>query len=108
MYAMADREEDRKIGIKSTAILFGSADVFIVMLLQIVMLLGLLLIGAAAKLGSWYTTSVVFAATFMFYQILLIRDRDPGHCFDAFMNNRFVGATVFAGMVLDYTFRPLA
>lgn len=107
MYAMADREEDRKIGIKSTAILFGSADVFIVMMLQIVMLLGLLLIGAAAKLDGWYTGSVVVAAVFMFYQFMLIRDRDPAGCFAAFLNNRYVGAAVFAGIVLDYVFRPV-
>ena len=108
MYAMADREDDRKIGVKSTAILFGSADVFIVMLLQIVMLLGLLLIGAAAKLGVWYTASVVIAGVFLFYQFILIRAREPAACFQAFLNNRFVGATIFAGIMLDYTFRPIA
>ena len=108
MYAMADREDDLKIGVKSTAILFGTADVFIVMLLQIVMLLALLLIGAAAKLGAWYTIGVVIAACFMFYQFMLIRDREPSRCFQAFLNNRFVGATIFIGIVLDYTFRPIA
>lgn len=107
MYAMADREDDRKIGVRSTAILFGTADVFIVMMLQIVMLLGLLLIGLAARLGGWYIASVVVAAAFMFYQFILIRTRDPAGCFQAFLNNRFIGATIFAGIVLDYTFRPL-
>jgi len=108
MYAMADREDDLKIGIKSTAILFGTADVFIVMMLQIVMLLALLLIGAAAKLGIWYTGGVVIAAMFMFYQFMLIRERDRSRCLQAFLNNRFVGATVFIGIVLDYTFQPIA
>ena len=107
MYAMADREDDRRIGVKSTAILFGTADVFIVMLLQIVMLLGLLLIGSAAKLGAWYTASIGVAAIFMLYEAMLIRTREPADCFRAFLNNRFVGATIFAGIVLDYTFRPL-
>jgi 4-hydroxybenzoate polyprenyltransferase len=108
MYAMADRADDSGIGIKSTAILFGNADVFIVMMLQIIMLLGLLLIGAAAKLGGWYSSGVGIAAAFMFYEFLLIRSRDPQRCFNAFLNNRFVGAAVFAGIVLDYTFQPLA
>jgi len=108
MYAMADREDDRKIGVKSTAILFGTADVFIIMLLQIVMLLGLLLIGAAAKLGSWYMLSVFVAALFMLYHFMLIRTRASAECFQAFLNNRFVGAAIFIGIVLDYTFRPIA
>jgi 4-hydroxybenzoate polyprenyltransferase len=105
---MADREDDLKIGVKSTAILFGTADVFIVMMLQIVMLLALLLIGAAAKLGAWYTGSVVVSALFMSYQFMLIREREPSGCFEAFLNNRFIGASVFVGIVLDYTFRPIA
>ncbi|MFQ5634711.1 MAG: 4-hydroxybenzoate octaprenyltransferase [Gammaproteobacteria bacterium] len=108
MYAMADRKDDRKLGIKSTAILFGSADVFIVMMLQIVMLLALLLIGADSHLGAWYTGSVIVATAFSFYQFMLIRDRDPQACFRAFLNNRFVGAAIFAGIVLDYTFAPIA
>jgi len=108
MYAMADRDDDRKIGVKSTAILFGTADVFIIMLLQIVMLLGLLLIGIAAELGSWYFVSFLLAAVFMLYQFQLIRNREPAKCFQAFLNNRFVGATIFIGIVLDYTFRTVA
>ena len=107
MYAMADREDDRRIGVKSTAILFGPADVFIIMLLQVVMLLGLLLIGGAAKLGPWYTGTVGLVAVFMLYQLALIRDREPAGCFRAFLNNRYIGATVFAGIVLDYTFQAV-
>jgi 4-hydroxybenzoate polyprenyltransferase len=107
MYAMADREDDRRIGVKSTAILFGTADLFIIMLLQIVMLLGLLLIGSTAKLGSWYTASIGLVALFMLYQFVLIRDREPNGCFRAFLNNRYIGAVVFAGIALDYTFQPL-
>jgi 4-hydroxybenzoate polyprenyltransferase len=105
MYAMADREDDLRIGVRSTAILFGPADVFIIMMLQIVMLLGLLLIGSAAKLGSWYAGSIGLVALFMLYQLALIRDREPDGCCRAFLNNRFIGATVFAGIVLDYTFQ---
>lgn len=108
MYAMADRNDDVKIGVKSTAILFGTADVFIIMLLQLVMLLGLVLIGAVARLGTWYTGAIIITAVFMLYQITLIRTREPAKCFSAFLNNRFIGATIFIGIALDYTFRPIA
>jgi len=105
MYAMADRDEDERIGIKSTAILFGNADIFIITLLQAVLLLAFVLIGATAKLGNWFLASVATVAIFMIYQYVLIRDRQPDRCFQAFLNNRHVGATIFAGILLDYTFR---
>jgi 4-hydroxybenzoate polyprenyltransferase len=105
MYAMADRDEDARIGIKSTAILFGNADIFIITLLQAVLLLAFVLIGATAKLGNWFLASVATVAIFMIYQYVLIRDRQPDRCFQAFLNNRHVGATIFAGILLDYTFR---
>ncbi len=105
MYAMADREDDLRIGVRSTAILFGSADVFIITLLQVVMILALLLVGAAAKLGAWYVLSIVAAGILMLYQRQLIRTRLPDRCIQAFMNNQYVGATVFVGIVLGYTFQ---
>jgi 4-hydroxybenzoate polyprenyltransferase len=105
MYAMADRGEDVRIGIKSTAILFGSADIFIITMLQVVLLLAFVLIGTTAKLGNWFLASVAIAGLFMIYQYVLIRDRQPERCFRAFLNNRHVGATIFAGILLDYTFR---
>ena len=104
MYAMADRDDDLKSGIRSTAILFGKADLFIITLLQIVFLLALMLIGAAAKLGNWHSLSVGIIAALMAYQRLLIRHRKPERCFQAFLNNRYVGAAMFAGVALDYTF----
>lgn len=105
MYAMADREDDLRIGVKSTAILFGSADVFIVTALQVTFLLALLLIGMVAGLDGWYQAGVAISAGLMIYQRVLIADRDPQRCFRAFLNNQHVGAFVFAGIVLDYTFR---
>jgi len=104
MYAMADREDDLKIGLRSTAILFGRADVFIVTLLQIILLLGLALAGQVARLGGWYLVGLAAAAALMLYQRSLIGTREPEDCFRAFLNNQLVGAAVFAGIALDYTF----
>lgn len=106
MYAMADRDDDRRLGVRSTAILFGNADVFIVSLLQLTLLLALALVGEAAELGPWFYGAVAVAAAFMLYQRRLIADRDPARCFRAFLNNRHVGAAVFAGILLHYTFAP--
>ncbi len=103
MYAMADREDDIKIGINSTAVLFGQADVFIICVLQVILLLSLLLVGEVAKLGMWYQLSLLVAALFMLYEYTLIRDRDPQKCFQAFLNNHYIGASVFVGVMLSYT-----
>jgi 4-hydroxybenzoate polyprenyltransferase len=105
LYAMADREDDLRAGIRSTAILFGRADVFIVSLLMATLLLSLGLIGQLAGLGTWYLGSIGVVAALLIYQLLLIRSRDPARCFQAFLNNHQVGAAVFAGILLDYTFR---
>jgi len=104
MYAMSDREFDLKLGIKSTAVLFGQADVFLITVLQIILLLALLLIGEVAQLGMWYRLSLPCVALFMLYQHGLIKNRDPDKCLQAFLNNHFIGITVFIGIVLDYTF----
>lgn len=104
MYAMADRQEDLRLGVKSTAILFAGADVFIITLLQVMLMLAFWLIGAAAHLGIWYFSSTLVAGLFFAYQYLLIRRRDPDSCLRAFLNNHYVGATIFVGILLDYTF----
>ncbi|MGI9291930.1 MAG: 4-hydroxybenzoate octaprenyltransferase [Gammaproteobacteria bacterium] len=104
MYAMADREDDLKIGINSTAILFGEADVFIISILQVVLVLALLLIGEVAQLGMWYRLSVLVSTLFMLYQHNLIRNREPEKCFQAFLNNHYIGMVVFIGIILGYTF----
>ena len=105
MYAMADRDEDLRIGVKSTAILFGKADLFIITLLQVVLILAMILIGGVAKLGNWYILGVIAVIGLMVHQRILIRHRDPQRCLQAFQNNQFVGAALFAGILLDYTFR---
>ncbi len=104
LYAMVDRADDLRLGIRSTAILFGQADVFIIRLLQVIFVLALFLIGEVAFLGFWYRLAVFVAALLLIYQAVLIRKRDPDACFRAFLHNRHIGAVIFAGIVLAYTF----
>ncbi|WP_020407422.1 4-hydroxybenzoate octaprenyltransferase [Hahella ganghwensis] len=104
MYAMVDRDDDLKIGIKSTAILFGDADKMIIAILQ-VMTLGILTIaGQHLELGVFYALGLVTAAVLFIYQQHLIRYRNRDHCFKAFLNNHWAGMAVFIGMALDYQF----
>jgi 4-hydroxybenzoate polyprenyltransferase len=103
-YAMVDRDDDRKVGVKSTALLFGDVDLFVVAGLQLLMLLALVLIGLRAELGFWYYAAVAGAAALMAYHQWLARDRQPAGCFAAFMHNRNIGLLVFVGIVLHYTF----
>lgn len=105
-YAMVDREDDRKLGVKSTALLFGEVDLFMIGGLQLVMLTALLFIGVRAELGFWYFLSVVIAAALMAYHQWLARDRQPAGCFAAFLHNHFIGLVIFIGIVLNYTFSP--
>jgi 4-hydroxybenzoate polyprenyltransferase len=105
-YAMVDRKDDLRIGIKSTAILFGDADLFVIGGLQLLMLLALLLIGSMAELGAWYFSSVAIAAILMGWHQWLARDRQPDGCFRAFQHNHYIGLVIFLGIALDYTFRP--
>ncbi len=107
-YAMVDREDDLKIGVKSTAILFGEVDLFVIASLQLLMLLALVLIGGRANLNFWYYLSVFIAGLMMAYHLWLARDRQPTRCFAAFLHNHYIGMTVFIGIVLDYTFNPVA
>ncbi|HEB59155.1 MAG TPA: 4-hydroxybenzoate octaprenyltransferase [Gammaproteobacteria bacterium] len=102
MYAMADREEDLRIGVKSTAILFGDADRVIIGILQALFLAGLYLFGKQAELGWVFNLGIIAATVYSLYQQYLIRDRDPARCFEAFLNNNWLGAAVFAGIVLEY------
>jgi 4-hydroxybenzoate polyprenyltransferase len=106
-YAMVDREDDKKIGIKSTAVLFGEVDLFMIAGLQGLMVVALVLIGYRAELGFWYYLSVVLAAGMMAWHLWLARDRKPEGCFEAFLKNHYIGMVVFIGIVLHYTFNPL-
>jgi 4-hydroxybenzoate polyprenyltransferase len=106
MYAMVDREDDLKIGVKSSAIVFGDMDKLIIGLLQGLMLYALYLVGKNMEYGYWYDVGVVAAAVFFAYQQWLIRKRDPARCFQAFLNNQYVGMSVFIGILLQYAFNP--
>jgi 4-hydroxybenzoate polyprenyltransferase len=106
-YAMVDREDDRKIGVKSTALLFGDMDLFVIAGLQVLMLAGLVFVGLRADLGFWFYASVACAAGFMAYHLWLARDRQPAGCFAAFLHNHYIGLVVFIGVVLHYSFNPV-
>lgn len=101
-YAMVDREDDLKIGIKSTAILFGRYDRLIIALLQVLMLGLLAGIGIAAGRGLPYALGLAVAAALALYQQWLMRERRPADCFVAFLNNNYFGMAVFLGLVVDY------
>ena len=105
-YAMVDREDDVKIGVKSTAILFGDADLFVIGGLQLLMLAALTMIGKMAELSFWYYLSVGLAAILMAYHQWHARDRRPASCFAVFLHNHYIGMVVFIGIVLHYTFNP--
>ena len=101
-YAMVDRNDDLKIGVKSTAILFGQYDKLIIGLLQIVMVGLLVVIGSLANLGMVYYGSLVLAAALFVYQQQLMVNRERAPCFKVFMNNNYVGFILFIGMVISY------
>ncbi len=100
LYAMADREEDLAASNRSTAILFGSADIFMVALLQGLFLLTMLLIGIRLSLPSAYYSGLAIALALVANQIWRVRGRDPKACFWAFNDNVWVGAAVWAGIAL--------
>jgi 4-hydroxybenzoate polyprenyltransferase len=105
MYAMVDKEDDLKIGVKSTAILFGAYDRHIMAILQII-ILGLLIVVGQMKQLSWpYYLGVLVAASLSVYQQKLIFHREKALCFKAFLNNNWFGMAVFAGLVMDYLLR---
>ncbi|SMF95202.1 4-hydroxybenzoate polyprenyltransferase [Methylomagnum ishizawai] len=105
MYAMVDRDDDIRIGVKSTAILFGRHDRLILTLLQALMLAILGAVGWQADLGGAYYAGLAVAAGLAGYQQGLIRERGKPECFRAFLNNNWFGLAVFAGLALDYALR---
>lgn len=101
-YAMVDRDDDLKIGIKTSAITFGRFDVAAVMLCYGAALVIDLVCGWLLGLRWWFVAGIVVAAGMAVYHYTLIRDRDRMRCFAAFRNNNWLGAAVFAGVALDY------
>jgi len=104
MYAMVDRDDDLKIGVRSTAILFGDSDRHILALLQVMTLLSLYLVGRMIHMTYWYDLGLLGGAVFFAYQLWLIRARDRESCFRAFLNNNYFGMAVFIGVLLSYQF----
>lgn len=103
-YAMVDRPDDLKIGIKSTAILFGENDRVITGVLQLMTLFALVLVGQRFELGALYFLSLLGAAGLFAWQQYLIRFRQREDCFRAFLNNNWVGMVIFIGIFLDTVF----
>jgi len=105
MYAMVDKDDDLKIGVKSTAILFGAYDRHIMAILQVIILGLLLVVGQMQQLGLPYYLGVLVAAGLSVYQQKLIFHRQKALCFKAFLNSNWFGMAVFAGLLVDYWLR---
>ena len=101
-YAMVDRADDIKIGVKSTAILFGDQDRLIIGIVQLMTLYTWMLVGNRFELGLYYYVALSLAAGLFAYQQWLIRFRKREACFKAFLHNNWVGAVIFAGIALDF------
>src|SRR5258706_774667 len=104
-YAMVDRDDDIKLGLKSSAILFGRFDVAGVMICHGLLLLCMAYVGVVARCGVGYFSGLVVAACVIAYQYLLVRERRREGCFSAFMLNNFVGAAVWAGIIAEFLWR---
>jgi 4-hydroxybenzoate polyprenyltransferase len=102
MYAMVDKDDDLKIGVKSTAILFGEKDREIMAGLQIIIIGLLVYIGYLQKLGMFYYAGVMVALGLSVYQQKLIFNRNKALCFKAFLNSNYFGLAIFMGLILDY------
>jgi 4-hydroxybenzoate polyprenyltransferase len=102
MYSMADREDDLKLGVKSTAILFGDYDRIMIAAFQLLFLLALVLVGFDLEFTGGYYLGLGLAALLLGYEQFLIADRKPAHCFAAFLHNHWVGAVIFAGIMWHY------
>lgn len=107
-YAMVDREDDLKIGLKSTAIRFGDWDKRIIGYLQLTLLFLLVGIGLLTGRGGFYYLGLLVAGWLALYQQYLIRDRKPEACFNAFLNNNPFGLAVFCGLLLDFLPKSVA
>jgi 4-hydroxybenzoate polyprenyltransferase len=105
-YAMVDRDDDLKLGLKSSAIVLGRFDVAGVMIAHTLFLAALTAVGRWQRLDAFFFAGLAVAAGLVLYQYWLIRGRDRGRCFRAFHNNNWVGLAIFAGLALDLHLRP--
>lgn len=104
IYAMVDRDDDLKLGLKSTAILFGDADRWIIAAMQAMVLYALWLAGQQARLGRWFAFGLLVGAGLFAHQQWLIRRREREACFRAFLANNWFGLVIFLAIALDYVF----
>jgi 4-hydroxybenzoate polyprenyltransferase len=104
IYAMIDREDDLKIGVKSSAILFADMDKMLIFVMQAMMIFALVLAGQNMHFGQWYHAGLTAAGLLFLYQQWLIRDRNPAGCLRAFLNNQYVGMVIFVGILLQYIY----
>jgi 4-hydroxybenzoate polyprenyltransferase len=105
LYAMVDREDDLKIGVKSSAILFADMDRLLIGVMQAIMLFALVLAGRSMHFGRWFYAGLAAAACLFLFQQWLIRKREPAGCLRAFLNNQYVGMCVFVGILLQYIYK---
>ena len=101
-YAMVDRADDLKIGIKTSAITFGRFDVLAVMLCYVATFTLIAVVGAQVRMGWAFYAGLGVAAVIAVYHFTLIREREPARCFKAFLHNNWIGASIFTGIVLDF------
>jgi len=104
IYAMVDRNDDLRIGVRSTAILFGDSDRHLIATMQAMTLLSLYLVGGMLRMGPWYYAGLIAGAIFFAHHLWLIRARERQACFRAFLNNHYFGMMVFLGIAFNYQF----
>ena len=102
MYAMVDKEDDLKIRVKSTAILFGDREREIMAVLQVIIIILLIIVGKMQQLGGFYYSGVAIAFALSIYQQKLIFNREKKLCFKAFLNSNYFGMAIFVGLFFDY------
>lgn len=102
MYAMTDKQDDLRIGIRSSAILFAGYDRIIIACLQGITMTLLIILGILAELNYLYFIALAIAAGLFIYQQMLIKNREPARCFKAFLNNNWFGMIIFLGIMLSY------
>jgi 4-hydroxybenzoate polyprenyltransferase len=104
-YAMVDREDDLRMGSKSTAILFGDMDLIAQGVLYALFFVALVFVGQRAEMGLYYWLGVAVAAALVAYEFVIARTRDRAACFRAFLHNHWVGLAIFAGIAADFALR---
>lgn len=107
-YAMVDRDDDLRMGAKSTAILFGDLDLVVQGILYALVFFTLALVGQRAGLGVYYWGGLAVAVALVAYEFVIARKRERAVCFKAFLHNHWVGLAIFAGLALDYGLKPAA